>query len=94
MFGRLNLMTNSRFKWEVRISLFFAVVVAGLIFGSRMVPGLWLLTLPFSWPGIRFPEGTPVVDGPRPEWHFIRSLEIAILRDLVYRFLENTDKSK
>jgi hypothetical protein len=50
--GRLNLMTNSRFKWEVRISLVFSVMVAGLIFGSRTVPGLGLLTLPFSWPGV------------------------------------------
>ncbi len=46
------------------------------------------------WPDIRLPKGTPTIDGPRPEWDFIRSVEIAILRDLVNKVLENTEKSE
>jgi hypothetical protein len=30
----------------------FAVVVGALLFGSRFVPGLGILSLPFSWPGL------------------------------------------
>lgn len=46
------------------------------------------------WPDIRLPKGTPTIDGPRPEWEFFRSVEIAIIRDLVNKALENTEKSK
>jgi hypothetical protein len=35
------------------------------------------------WPEVRLPEGTPTVDGPEPQWDFIRSVELGILRDLV-----------
>lgn len=35
------------------------------------------------WPEVRLPEGTPTIDGPEPEWDFIRSVEIETLRDLV-----------
>ena len=34
------------------LALTFALVVAVLLFGSRIIPGLGLLSLPFSWPGI------------------------------------------
>lgn len=30
----------------------FAMVVGGLLFGSRFIPGLGYLSLPFSWPGL------------------------------------------
>ena len=46
------------------------------------------------WPDIRLPKGTPTIDGPRPERDFIRSVEVAILRDLVNKVLQKMEKSE
>jgi hypothetical protein len=35
------------------------------------------------WSDVILPQNVPTVDGPDPEWSFIRSVEIARLRDLV-----------
>lgn len=35
------------------------------------------------WPEVDLPEGTPTIDGPEPEWDFIRSIEVETLRNLV-----------
>jgi len=35
------------------------------------------------WPDVKLPKEIPTIDGPEPEWDFIRSVEVALLRDLV-----------
>lgn len=40
------------------------------------------------WPDIRLPKETPTIDGPEPEWDFIRSVEVAIVRELVQKASE------
>ena len=35
------------------------------------------------WADVVLPEGTPTIDGPRPEYSFIRSIELSLLRELV-----------
>jgi hypothetical protein len=46
----------------------------------RTVDGVVYATF---WPDVILPEGTPTIDGPEPEWSFIRSIEVAALRSLV-----------
>jgi hypothetical protein len=46
----------------------------------RSVDGVTYATL---WPEVRLPEGTPTIEGPEPEWSFIRSVEVEVLWELV-----------
>jgi hypothetical protein len=43
------------------------------------------------WPDIRLPKDTPTIDGPEPKCDFIRSVEVATLRDLVKKALEKSE---
>lgn len=46
------------------------------------------------WPDIRLPKDTPTIEGSEPQWDFIRSVEVATLRELVKQVLakrENTE---
>ena len=40
------------------------------------------------WPEIRFPMDTPSIDGPEPNWSFIRSVDVETVRDLVKKALQ------
>jgi hypothetical protein len=35
------------------------------------------------WPDVILPKDVPTIDGPEPEWDFIRSVEVTLLRVLV-----------
>jgi hypothetical protein len=35
------------------------------------------------WVDVRLPQRTPTIDGPDPQWTFIRSVDVATVRDLV-----------
>jgi len=40
------------------------------------------------WSDVILPNGTPTIDGPEPQWNFIRSVEVAALRDIVKMTLQ------
>ena len=44
------------------------------------------------WTDLRLPKDTPTIDGPEPQWNFIRSVETATLRVLVKEALEKKQK--
>jgi len=46
------------------------------------------------WPDIRLPENAPTIDGPDPQWDFIRSVELEWLRDFVQKALKNKQAGK
>jgi hypothetical protein len=54
----------------------------------RVVAGKAYLTL---WPDVHLPEGTPTIEGPDPQWRFIRSVEMATIRELVEKTMHEAN---
>jgi hypothetical protein len=54
----------------------------------RVVAGKTYLTL---WPDVVLPEGTTTIEGPDPQWRFIRSVEMARIRDFIEKTMHEAN---